>query len=84
MPFNNDIDTDLSNDAIAAYMEMAHWLPFGALELRDAFDADELAELRRFRDEICDAAHDNARKAGLIAKYSSLVLKLLRMARIVT
>jgi hypothetical protein len=83
MAFGTDVDREIADAAAGAYREMAHWLPFDAVELGSVFSPDELAELHAFRAELAQAADDNARKAAAVARYSGLVLKLLRLARVV-
>jgi hypothetical protein len=68
-----------------SYLSAAHWLPFDALTLREAFTEDELAEAQRLIDALADATDREHRQIQIVQHFASsgaVVLKLLRLAGI--
>lgn len=69
-----------------AYLQAAHWLPFDALSLREAFTEDELAEAHRLIDALADATDREQRQIQIVEHFASsgaVVLKLLKLAGLV-
>ncbi|MFG0292376.1 MAG: hypothetical protein ACF8MJ_04400 [Phycisphaerales bacterium JB050] len=67
------------------YLRAAHWLPFDALALRDAFTEEELAEAERLIDALADAASREKRQLQIVEHFAAsgaVVLKLLKLAGI--
>jgi len=70
-----------------SYLRAAHWLPFDALALREAFTEEELAEAERLIDALADATGREQRQTQIVEHFASsgaVVLKLLRLAGLVT
>ena len=68
------------------YLRAAHWLPFDALALREAFTEAELAEAERLIDALADAADREHRQIQIVEHFASsgaVVLKLLKLARLI-
>jgi len=69
------------------YKEAAFWLPFEALQIKDVFSQEELAKLGEFIDEMDEATDDNDRVARLVEKaadYGSVIVKVLKLAKVLT
>ena len=69
-----------------SYLRAAHWLPFDALSLSEAFTEEELAEAERLIDSLADAADREQRQTQIVEHFASsgaVVLKLLRLAGLV-
>lgn len=68
-----------------SYLQAAHWLPFDALALREAFTEEELAEAERLIDALADATDREHRQVQIVEHFAasgSVVLKLLKLAGI--
>ncbi len=68
------------------YLRAAHWLPFDALALREAFTEAELAEAERLMDALADAADREQRQIQIVEHFASsgaVVLKLLKLAGLI-
>lgn len=83
MSFSNDLDPEIIEEVSAEYQKAAFWLPFTAIEIKSAFNEDQLEELSSFVSEIKAAGKSNKKKAESIEKYSTVALKLLKMAKVV-
>lgn len=83
MSFSGDLDPTIVREVSDEYQKAAFWLPFSALEIKDVFNEMELEELSEFIAEVKSAGKSNKRKAEAIERYSSVALKLLKMAKVV-
>lgn len=67
------------------YKEASFWLPFSAVQIKEVFSKDELADIAQLIDEMENAKDDNLRIVRLkekIDQYSGVVVKLLKMSGI--
>ena len=83
MPFSEDLDPAIVQELSEEYQKAAFWLPFAALEIKNVFNETQLDELSEFIAEVKSAGKSNKKKAKAIGKYSSVALKLLKMAKVV-
>ncbi len=82
MSRTGDIDSDLVNKVAEEYKKAAFWLPFSALEIKEVFSEAEMKQLEEFRKEMKTAAANNKMRADAIKKFSAIVSKLLKLAKI--
>ena len=83
MSRSDRIDQDLVNNITSTYKEAAFWKPFSDVQLKALFTEEELADLKALMAEMKAAADDNNRRAAAIERFSSLVAKVLKVAKIV-
>lgn len=83
MPFSNDLDPEIIQEVSEEYQKAAFWLPFTAIEIKKVFNEAQLEELSSFITEVKEAGASNKKKAEAIEKYSSISLKLLKMAKVI-
>ena len=68
------------------YREAAFWLPFEALRIKEVFSKQELGIVFELVDEMESTTDDNERAARIaqkIDKYSSALVKLLKLSKVV-
>ena len=68
------------------YKEAAFWLPFEALRIKEVFSKQELEIVSELVDEMESATDDNERAARIaqkIDKYSSALVKLLKLSKVI-
>lgn len=83
MPFSTDLDPTIIAGINEEYQKAASWLPFSAVEIKKIFNEQELEQLSGFLKEVKEAGASNNKKAQSIEKYSKVVLKLLKMAKVI-
>jgi hypothetical protein len=83
MPFSTDVDPEIVQEVSEEYQKAAFWLPFTAIEIKKVFNESQLEELSSFIADVKAAGASNKKKAEAIEKYSSIALKLLKMAKVV-
>jgi hypothetical protein len=83
MSFTGDLDPTLEASVTDDYKKAAYWLPFQAVQIQQVFSQNELGDLANFISDMKNAADDNERIARLV-NYGGVVVKLLKLARIVT
>ena len=68
------------------YKEAAFWLPFEALQIKEVFSKQELEIVSELVDEMYSATDDSERAATIaekIDKYSSALVKLLKISKVI-
>ena len=83
MSRSDRINKNIVRQNVEEYQKHSYWLPFSALTIGEAFNPDELKELESFRKEVEEAGNSNKKKAQAIEKYSTVALKLLKLAKVV-
>lgn len=83
MSRSDRIDQDLVNGITSTYKEAAFWKAYSDVQLKALFTAEEIADIRTLLGEMKAATDDNNRKAAAIERFSGLVAKILKVAKIV-
>lgn len=84
MSRSSRINHALVNGIVSAHKEASFWRPYSDVELKAIFTDGEILEIKEFMAEMKAASDDNVRRAAAIERYSQLVAKILRVAKIVT
>jgi hypothetical protein len=85
MGFNDDVQRGIVEQMKEDYKKAAFWLPFSALEIEKVFEETELEELSEFISDMQRATSDNERIVKIsekAQKYATVIVKLLKMAKI--
>ena len=86
MSFSARLDPKIVAEIAEEYKNAAIWLPFSAVDIKAIFSEGELKEAKDFIEDVEAATMENEKLARIetkIAEYSSTVLKLLQLAKIV-
>ena len=87
MGFDDDVQRGIVERVKEDYKKAAFWLPFSALEIEKVFEETELEELSEFISDMQSATGDNERIVKIsekAQKYGTVIVKLLKMAKILT
>ncbi|HUG13237.1 MAG TPA: hypothetical protein VMM36_19625 [Opitutaceae bacterium] len=77
------IDQDLVNTITGSYKQAAFWKAYSDVQLKALFTPEELTDIKALLAEMKAAADDNTRRAAAIERFSGVVAKILKVAKIV-
>lgn len=83
MPRSDRIDQDLVNEITNEYKQAGFWKNYSDLQLKQLFTDEEREQIKQLMAEVQAAADDNEKRAAAIERFSAVVSKILKVAKIV-